>query len=284
MYNANFPSVEDKSRLFDGISISNLSYVHAATDPNWSFHTHSHADTLEISYIFEGQSALYCDEKFYETHPGDLIIKNCNVMHAEKSDIDDPVEQICINIKGIKLENLDENCLLNERINPIFPTGANKPFFDSVFRYILSQTVDTMAVDLNKINSLLASVLEIIYKDFHLNAAYETPVNDQKDIRPILRYIEKNYASNLSLESLSKKFYISPFYLAKKFKAETGFTINQYILSCRMGEAERLLIFSDTPIKDIALQCGYENLSYFYTTFKKFADCTPVEYKQKYLR
>lgn len=103
-----------------------------------------------------------------------------------------------------------------------------------------------------------------------------------KDITPVLRYIEQNYALDLSLDFLAKKFFISPFYLSKKFKAQTVFTINNYIISCRMGEAERLLIFSDTPIKDIALKCGYDNLPYFYTTFKKYAGCTPQEYKLKY--
>ncbi|MCR5606053.1 MAG: AraC family transcriptional regulator [Treponema sp.] len=105
-----------------------------------------------------------------------------------------------------------------------------------------------------------------------------------KDIRPVLRYIEENYALDLSLNSLAEEFVISPFYLSRKFKAETGFTINQYIISCRMGEAERLLIFSDTPIKAIAISCGYESLSYFYTTFKRYTGCTPQEYQNKYRR
>jgi len=285
MYTANFPLLNTDARLFQSVSISNLSYVHAATDPNWSFHTHSHADTVEISYIYAGQSALYCGDKFYETHPGDLIIKNAKVMHAEKTDVKNPIEQVCIGIAGIQLDNLEPNCLIAETDSPIISTGSNKAFYDALFRYILDQSVDTMYVDVSKINSVLQTILTIIYKDFHLDSSNNT-VSDtsKKDIRPVLRYIEKNYASNLSINSLAKEFFISPFYLSKKFKAETGFTINQYIISCRMGEAERLLIFSDTPIKDIAISCGYDNLPYFYTTFKKYAGCTPQEYQIKYRR
>ena len=282
MYNANFPSITNENNLFKGISISNLSYIHAASDPNWSFHTHSHLDTLEISYVFAGQSALYCGEKFYETHPGDIIIKNCNVMHAEKSDKNNPIEQICINIKGIKIPGCPENTIISEDDTPVFNVASNKTFFDALFKYILDQTVDTMAVDLEKVNCLLESIVEIIYKDYHLSVQKKEVEVKGKDIRPILRYMEENFALNLSLDDLSKKFFISPFYLSKKFKAETGFTINQYLISCRMGEAERLLIFSDAQIKDIAIQCGYENLSYFYSTFKKYTGCTPVEFKEKY--
>ena len=282
MYTANFPSVDDSKNLFKNITISNLIYVHAASDPGWSFHTHSHADTLELSYVLAGKSALYCGDKYYETHPGDIIIKNAGVMHAEKSDVNNPIEQVCIGIAGIKIDGLENGCLISEGTKLLIESGSNKPLFDSMFRYILSQTVDTMSADTTKLNSVMGSILNIIYRDYHLDISKEKSEVKGKNIRPVREFIEKNYALNLSIDGLAKEFFISPFYLSKKFKAETGFTINQYIISCRMGEAQRLLIFSDKQIKNIALDCGYDSLPYFYTTFKKYAGCTPQEYKEKY--
>lgn len=282
MYTANFPSVTNSKNLFKNITISNLSYIHAASDPGWSFHPHSHADTLELSYVMAGKSALFCGDKYYETHPGDIIIKNAGVMHAEKSDVNNPIEQVCIGIAGIKIDGLEDGCLISEGTDPLLEAGSNKPLFDSMFRYILSQTVDTMSVDTTKLNSVMGTILNIIYRDYHLNMSKDEPEAKGKNIKPVRKFIEKNYALNLSIDGLAKEFFISPFYLSKKFKAETGFTINQYIISCRMGEAQRLLIFSDKQIKDIALDCGYDSLPYFYTTFKKYAGCTPQEYKEKY--
>ncbi|MCR5606439.1 MAG: AraC family ligand binding domain-containing protein, partial [Treponema sp.] len=156
MYTANFPLLSTDTRLFENISIANLSYVHAATDPSWSFHTHSHSDSLELSYIFSGQSALYCGDKFYETHAGDLIIKNANVMHAEKTDVKNPIEQVCIGIAGIKLDNLEANCLIAESASPIFSTASNKALYDALFKYILEQSVDTMHVDISKLNCVMS--------------------------------------------------------------------------------------------------------------------------------
>ena len=282
MYTANFPSVTNSKNLFKNITISNLSYIHAASDPSWSFHTHSHADTLELSYVMAGKSALFCGDKYYETHPGDIIIKNAGVMHAEKSDVNNPIEQVCIGIAGIKIDGLENGCLISEGTKLLIESGSNKPLFDSMFRYILSQTVDTMSADTTKLNSVMGSILNIIYRDYHLDISKEESEVKGKNIRPVREFIEKNYALNLSIDGLAKEFFISPFYLSKKFKAETGFTINQYIISCRMGEAQRLLIFSDKQIKNIALDCGYDSLPYFYTTFKKYAGCTPQEYKEKY--
>lgn len=283
MYTANFPTIKETTFLFSQVSIANLIYVQAASDPTWSFHTHSHPDTLELSYIFSGSSALYLGDKLYETHPGDIIIKNAQTMHAEESDIKNPIEQICIGISGIQLPDLPADTMIPSTMHPILSAGKYKALYDSLFRYILDQSVDTMYVNLAKINTLLQGILTTIYTDYHLDRKDEKKEAHGKDIRPVLQYIETHYASNLTIDALAKQFYISPFYLSKKFKAETSFTINQYIISCRMGEAERLLVFSNLPIKDIAITCGYENLSYFYTTFKKYAGCTPQEYRQKYI-
>ena len=283
MFTVNYHDENRGTQLFSNVSITNVNYVRAKLDPNWSFHMHSHPDTLELSYVIDGKSALYCGEKFYETQPGDLIIKNSNVMHAEKSDLQNPIEQVCINIKGITVEGLPDNYLLKPGVEPIISIGEKKPLFDQMFFYIIENTVDIINTDLTTVNSMISTILEIIYNDFLNNDDY-IPEEDVKYVHLVRKYIESNYTRDLSIDSLAKEFYISPFYLSKKFKAETGFTINQYILNCRMGEAERLLVFSDKAIKDIAADCGYENLPYFYTTFKKFAGCTPQLYKEKYFK
>lgn len=282
MYTANFTHT-DKKTLFPDIEISNISYVYAANDPSWEFHLHSHPDSLELSYVFDGNSAFFYNNKVYETAPGDIIIKNSNVTHAEKSDVLNPIEQVCINIKGVHVINMPENCLLSDNDNPIISVDKRRNLYDSLFRYIVNETVDKSFVNLSKINTLLSSILEMLYSDYNLNF-HSKEMLSKKDISPILRYIERHYASNLSINSIAKEFFIDPFYLSKKFKAQSGYTINQYIISCRMGEAERKLVFSDDAIKDIALSCGYENLTYFYTSFKKYAGCTPQEYKAKYHR
>ena len=99
-------------------------------------------------------------------------------------------------------------------------------------------------------------------------------------------------AVRTALEGTQTTIFLSPvvdadavkhYYLSRKFHELTGFTINQYIVHLKIGEAERLLIYEDLPIKEIAGRCGYPNLQYFYATFKKHAGCTPLELKERYL-
>ena len=56
--------------------IRTLNYIQAASDPNWSFHMHTHENALEISYVFSGKGSIYCGGKHYPLSNGNIVIKN----------------------------------------------------------------------------------------------------------------------------------------------------------------------------------------------------------------
>lgn len=101
-------------------------------------------------------------------------------------------------------------------------------------------------------------------------------------VEQVMGWINENYAQKITLNGLAERFFISPFYLEKKFKESTGYSVNQYVIDRRMGEAQRLLIFENTSIKEIAISVGYSNLQYFYATFKKYTGKSPVIFRHLY--
>ena len=64
-------------------------------------------------------------------------------------------------------------------------------------------------------------------------------------IYSITSYIHSNYAQELSLDYISKKFFISPYYLSHQFKSVTGFTLINYIQMTRVRNAQQLLLYTD---------------------------------------
>jgi two-component system response regulator YesN len=62
---------------------------------------------------------------------------------------------------------------------------------------------------------------------------------------------------------------------------QTGKTIIEKIIEVRNENACRILKSTDLPVIDIAGKCGYNNPSYFYTSFKKMNGITPTEYRKK---
>ena len=101
-------------------------------------------------------------------------------------------------------------------------------------------------------------------------------------VSEVLQYLDVSYRNKLKIKDVADRFYVSEGNLSRQFKAVTGYTVNEYVISKRMGEAQRLLIYSDEDIKDVAAQSGYEDLQYFYHVFRSFAHCTPAEFREKY--
>ncbi|MBQ8162538.1 MAG: helix-turn-helix transcriptional regulator [Clostridia bacterium] len=263
-------------------SITDLIYIEEEASSNWSFPLHQHKDRLEISYIVEGCVNCYIDSESRQLGAGDLLIKNAGLIHAEKMVDDASLQEICISFDGVHLEGLPLNHLVPETFLPVIH-AADEPVIRELILYLAAHQNDlddTLKIDLGcALISLLCHFLEEVEL---------IPLNQQRDlgqtVQDVKDYLAQNYARKITLDDLSNMFFISPFYLSRQFKKFTGYTIKQYLLELQMGEAEKLLLFTDMPIKEISIQCGYDNLQYFYVQFKRYAQCTPIEYRKKHAK
>ena len=94
-----------------------------------------------------------------------------------------------------------------------------------------------------------------------------------------LEYIEKNYTSSLSVESVADMLFINRNYLSDMFGKRLGITFTQYRHSLRIQEAKRLLAETDDSITEIAYAVGYNSESYFWSIFKRVTGTTPQQYR-----
>lgn len=95
----------------------------------------------------------------------------------------------------------------------------------------------------------------------------------------IEQYIEQNYATDCMVEDMAAIIGLSPNYLRKKFKAGTGYTILEYLTEVRLQKAKALLRERRLKVKEVSIQVGYDNISYFTQLFTKKNGVTPNEYK-----
>jgi AraC-like DNA-binding protein len=98
-----------------------------------------------------------------------------------------------------------------------------------------------------------------------------------------LSYIENNYREPISLSQVADACgmtYAQLTYLFSKCFVK-GFS--EYLLDLRLNYAQKLLLKTNMSVTDIALDCGFDNASYFAKKFKAALGMTPKEYRQKYL-
>lgn len=246
---------------------------------DWFFPLHEHADRLEVSFVVSGSVDCYFDGLVKSLNAGDLLIKNAGIVHAEKMTGNEELREICISFDHVHISGFDVNQLIDDTILPVLQT-ENEPLFREMFIYLAQhrELPETLKQDMARtLISLICFYLPDMSEDLK-----EKKENVGQTIAQVKDYLDSHYARKISLDELGEMFFISPFYLTRQFKKYTGYTVKQYVLDRQMGEAERLLIFSELPIKEIALMCGYDNLQYFYTLFKKYARCTPIEYRSRF--
>ncbi len=99
-------------------------------------------------------------------------------------------------------------------------------------------------------------------------------------IKEVIEYIHKNYAKDISLETIAENAGLNSSYLSRLFKEETGVTITNYILKCRIEAAIQYLKKDNLKSYEISELVGFQNVEYFCTAFKKYMGKTPVEYKK----
>ena len=93
-------------------------------------------------------------------------------------------------------------------------------------------------------------------------------------------YIKANYSRQITLEDVARDINVSPQYLSKLFKDETGENFIDYLTGIRIKNAKNMLESSDMSIKEISYSIGYSDPNYFSRIFKKIIGMTPTEYKE----
>ena len=95
------------------------------------------------------------------------------------------------------------------------------------------------------------------------------------------RHADELHQADVSLSELAKTYQKNEKYLGRLFKKEMGVSYNEYRQEKKLEKAKRLLKKSDDKIINIALECGFNNISYFNRSFQKKYGCTPSEYRLK---
>lgn len=93
-----------------------------------------------------------------------------------------------------------------------------------------------------------------------------------------------NYRSMKLPSQYAAELNISPVYLYEVIKLTTGQSVGDYIRNKIVIQAKRLLFHTNMSVKEIALDLGYEDWTYFTRMFAKTSKCSPTQFRKKYLK
>lgn len=159
--------------------------------------------------------------------------------------------------------------------------------FNKVNKYISNLPVDKKELeyyynklpllDDEKINSV-ANIATMISKYILFENIFKPEINTVVD--KAIKFMEKNYQSNLSVQDIVDSTGISKSSLYKNFSTHYKCTPGEYLNKLRVEKSIEYLLFSDFPIEEISLQVGFSSASYYSKIFKKIKGISPLKFKK----
>jgi AraC family transcriptional regulator len=99
--------------------------------------------------------------------------------------------------------------------------------------------------------------------------------------RRVFAFINERISRTVTLSELAREAGLSAAYFSQRFKSSTGTSPHQYLLRLRICKAKKLLEESESPVIDIAAECGFQTQQHFARIFRRLTMRTPTEYRRQ---
>jgi len=127
----------------------------------------------------------------------------------------------------------------------------------------------------------LISLGKEIIKSYSEIIHYGKTISGNEIIKQALAYIHSNIEKEITLNKVATHVHISSNYLCYLFKESTGSRFCEYINICRTNVAKNYLNNSSYPLEIVSFKSGFNSQSHFCTTFKKYVDVSPNEFRKR---
>lgn len=273
-------------------------YIHLSDNLEMNRISHRH-NFIEVSYVVDGTAIHTIEGISYPVKKGNVVIVDYDTPHTFSFD---PEKGPFATYDLLFTPDFFNTSGMN---NSEFYSLASPYLFSSLFKefdshYVLHHLIKTNAKEFHELFSQIyreytarekgsqtiirAYLVELIIKLFReLERQQPTfTVNHQKLVEQAISYMQENYKAHINLDDIVSGVFLSKDYFRQIFKKVTGTSITSYIQELRIREACRLLETTDENSAEIARESGFNDIKFFYQTFKKATGLTPAEYRKKH--
>lgn len=250
-------------------------------------------DEFELFKIDKGKATLRIGSSYFEIQEGDLLFINSGELHAAMTN-EDCICRAAVFSPEMLLTPASDQIqmkyiapILSGHLvlqNPIKRQNEHEmkiqESFDEVYRLIQERPIGYELT--------LKARLFLIFGEYIQCSHYNDPLkavkknsNAVENIKSVINYIQNNYQENITIQLLAERINVSQGHFCRLFKQYTMKTPIQYINQYRLSKAMELLQTTDRKILDIALDTGFNSLSYFINVFEESIGCTPSQYRKK---
>ena len=249
---------------------------------DWQSLPHTHQFS-ELFYVLSGEGAFYIEDDKIPVKADDLMIINPHVEHTEKTLPNDPMEYIVFGVEGLAFSFIDPD-QDNTKEYSFYSYGSDKNQFIN-FAQLMMREFHEKKPGFEKVcHGLLQVLLVYISRKQNLSVISDSSFQLSKECALAKRYIDANYAKNITLDSLAEITHINKFYLAHSFTECIGQSPINYLTDRRLEACKELLTSSNLSVAQVASSVGFSSQSYFSQIFRKKTGMTPRQYRNRYAK
>jgi AraC-like DNA-binding protein/mannose-6-phosphate isomerase-like protein (cupin superfamily) len=243
---------------------------------------HGHESLCELLLCYHGTGIYNVDDDSYEVNEGDLIYYNVGERHEVLSKTDTEIGTYCFGFTDVCLPNLKINQMIPARSPHVRASGSYYKLLTELSEQLLDLDTNDPLSDL-LFQSIGQTILYTAVRIPAVTVKNQATSAAAELARRVKEYINANYTEDLRLEDIASSLSFSVPYVSHTFKMVTGYSPVQYMIRCRIGLAQTLLISSNLSVTEVATIVGYGNTNHFQTLFKNVVGTTPLQYRKKYL-
>ena len=240
----------------------------------------------KLMYVLKGHGEVLSAKGNVAMAPGDVVAVAPGFRHRIVDDAREPLALIVLCIQKNVVAFLQEAELLAR-----FPTlrcfrqNALSEESRHILRQMLFEQTIRRPAAAGMITGLTLQLMASVLRLQSLPAALPSELHPAGDasarVKGYVRELEQQFWRNEKIDNVAPRLGISRRQFTKLFRIQTGASWLDYLRRVRIEHACKLLRATDRSITAAAFECGFDDLSSFYRTFKAQMRCTPQQYRER---
>ena len=248
-----------------------------------NYHSHDHG---EIAFIISGVGRYRIEDKVYLVQEGDLLILNPGVRHEALCchEAELPATEFFVGFSDIQFPGFPANFLPEPDGECIIHTAGD--LRQRLFKICTALEMEIAVCSQGRYFMLKAYLMQLMLLVIREQCetiervggyAFES-ANKKYVVEQIVNYFEDHYNEKISLDQIAENMYLSPYYVSRIFKSETGNAPIHHLIKIRLEKAKELLEGGyGGNIQEVAAMVGYEDAYHFSKLFKKHFGISPSQ-------
>ncbi|MCM1190164.1 MAG: AraC family transcriptional regulator [bacterium] len=252
-----------------------------------SYRSHDH---IEMSFVLSGEGKYRFEDGIVSVQEGDLIVINPGEKHQALAcpEAELPATEFFVGVTDVRIAGLRENTLPVKGGGHVLHTAGE--LRQRLFKICASMEAENAVCRQGRYFMLKAYLMQMILLIVREQCepvqrpkgySFES-VNKKYVVEQIVSYFEDHYSEKISLDQIAENMYLSPFYISKIFKSETGDAPIRHLINIRLEKARETLENGwEGSIQEVAASVGYDDAYHFSKLFKKRYGISPSQARKK---